>query len=110
MDMAAIITKRTPSGTTASCPQGSVRIKRDHSLRINEEHCTAAMALVAKLAAEFCKRHNLVEHIQATWCGEWIGGQTPDGMAFVYASDTNRRSGIERNGFVQNCEGNGKPK
>lgn len=103
----AIVTKRTSRHIVATCYNGSHRMAIDYSQRNGDLHAIAAAQLVRKLAKEWCKRLDKPrELINAPQCGQWAGGDMPagDGYAFVYVGETNRSSGIEPRGFVQNCE------
>lgn len=102
----AIVTRRTSKHIIAECFNGSHREPVNFALSNNEKHARAAAKLVRKLAIEACKRTGARELINAPQCGQWVAGDMPggDGFAFVFAGATDRRSGIEPNGFVQNCE------
>lgn len=106
----AIVTRRTSKHIIAECFNGSHREAVNFALSNNEKHARAAAALVRKLAIEWHKRGGNAtkgrELINAPQCGQWIAGDMPsgEGFAFTYAGDTDRRSGIDPRGFVQNCE------
>lgn len=107
----AIVTRRTSSFIIAECFNGKHKMRVDYARTNSEGHARAAMALVRKLATEYVSRHKpqgggTLELINAPQCGEWVAGDMPEGsgFAFVYAGETNRSSGIEKRGFVQNCE------
>lgn len=108
----AIYTRRTSKHIIAECYNGSIRVPVNFALTNAEKHTRAAMALVEKLAGEWCKRTGQAEWINAPQCGRWVGGDSlkGDGYVFVYAGETNALSCIEPRGFIQNCEGNGKAK
>jgi len=103
----AIITRRTSRYIIAECYNGKLRVPIDYSLNNREAHCIAAARLVRKLATEWIARtRRSCELINAPQCGQWAAGDMPsdDGYAFAYVGETNRTSGIEPRGFVQNCE------
>ena len=103
----AIVTRRTTRYIIAECFNGSVRVPINHALRNADAHATAAAKLVRKLATEWVSKGDRHRHwINAPQCGEWIAGDdvAGSGYAFVHAGETNRTSGIEPRGFVQNCE------
>lgn len=64
-------TRGSKISATAS---GGARIytSYDHSLNLDDNHRAAALKLMEKL----------------NWEGEYIGGETKDGMVFVYAKET----------------------
>jgi hypothetical protein len=103
----AIITKRTSRAIIATHYLGKLRVAIDYSQRNDEAHAYAAAKLVRKLATAW-RDKNAPERdlINAPFTGQWIGGDLPEGsgFAFSYAGETNRTSGIEPRGFVQNCE------
>lgn len=105
--MGAIVTRRTSRHIIAECFNGSLRMAVDYSLRNSDAHATAAAKLVRKLATEWVARIKPPRHaINAPQCGEWVMGDTPkgDGFAFCYVGATDRTSGLQPRGFIQNCE------
>jgi len=103
----AIVTRRTARYIIADCFNGSHRMPLNHGMSNAHEHATAAAMLVRKLALAWIgKRAPEREPINAPQCGQWIAGDAPtgSGYVFVHAGETNRTSGLEPSGFVQNCE------
>ncbi len=105
--MGAIITRRTSRAIIAESFSERLVVPINFSLSNDEKHATAAAMLVRKMAKAWALRHlNTRELINAPQCGQWVGGSMPkdDGFAFSYVGETNRTSGLEPRGFVQNCE------
>jgi hypothetical protein len=105
----AIITHRTSRHIIAEHYLLTHREPVQHQFSNGEQHARAAAALVRKLAKEW-KANNPartgMELINSPFCGKWVAGDMPKGAgyAFNYYEATNRTSGIEPRGFVQNCE------
>lgn len=107
MTTGAIVTRRTGRAIIATHYLATVRVPIDYSQRNGDAHAHAAAKLVRKLATEWASKLNPPRHaINAPFAGQWVAGDMPkgDGFAFSYAGETNRTSGIEPRGFVQNCE------
>lgn len=109
----AIVTRRTSRHIIAESYFGSVRMGVQHQFNNATQHAHAAAQLVRKLALEWKERADKanpqrapLDAINSPWSGQWIGGDNVkgDGYCFTYAGETNRTSGIEPRGFVQNCE------
>lgn len=107
----AIYTRRTSRAIIAESYFGKISVPTNFALTNAERHTRAAMALVEKMAGEWCRKNGQPEWINAPQCGRWVGGESlkGDGYVFTYAGETNALSCIEPRGFIQNCEGNGKP-
>lgn len=82
----------------------------NHKYSNSELHARAAAKLVRKLGAQWTKKfepgNKNVHPINSPYCGKWVAGDMPKGagFAFCYYGATDRQSGIEPGGFVQNCE------